>query len=291
MESNGEKLDLIPAQRRSMILDLIRQQNSVSVHELARNVGVSLSTARRDLDELSRLGFIERSHGGAIMPLILGTASEPDLNISAHFAYEEKKAIGRAATEILRVGQTVLFDSGSTVMEIAQRVVEKGLRLTAVTNDVKMAGLLARSASIQLIVLGGTMRPGSPTLVGEPGLSFLKSLHVDVSFIGIHAVKGTRLCETAIDLAVLKRSMLEAAEYGVLVADAGKFGATAFCDACDVRMVKEIVTDSRLAAPRRRELEKLGIKVRIASGERSFAGLSTAGNVPQGRKGTSTEGR
>jgi DeoR family transcriptional regulator of aga operon len=266
MESNGEKLDLIPAQRRSMILDLIRQQNSVSVHELARNVGVSLSTARRDLDELSRAGFIERSHGGAILPLVPGTASEPDLNISAHFAHEEKKAIGRAAAEILRAGQTVLFDSGSTVMEIALRVVEKGLRLTAVTNDVKMAALFARAKMIQVIVLGGTMRPGSPTLVGEPGLGFLKSLHVDVSFIGIHAVKGTRLCETAIDLAVLKRGMLEAAEHGVLVADAGKFGATAFCDACDVTKVKEIVTDSRLAAPRRRELEELGIKVRIASG-------------------------
>jgi len=265
MDPNGEKVDLIPARRRSMILDLIRQQTSVSVHELAKNVGVSLSTARRDLDELSRLGFIERSHGGAILSLSLGTASEPDLGISAHFAHEEKQAIGRAAAELLRNGQTVLFDSGSTVMEVAQRVVENGLRLTAVTNDLKMAGLFARSPAIQVIVLGGTLRPGSPTLVGEPGLSFLKSLHVDVSFIGIHAVKGTKLCETAIDLAVFKRRMLEAAEYGVLVADASKFAATAFCDTCDIRMLKEIVTDGRLAMPRRKELEELGVRLRIAS--------------------------
>ena len=265
MNFNGEKIDLIPARRRSMILGLIRQQTSVSVHELAQNVGVSLSTARRDLDALSRLGFIERSHGGAVLPLALGTAAEQDLGISAHFAHEEKKAIGSMAAELLRDRQTVLFDSGSTVMEIAQRVVEKGLRLTAVTNDVKMAGLFARSAAIQVVVLGGTMRPGSPTLVGEPGLGFLKSLHVDVSFIGIHAVKGTRLCETTIDLAVLKRGMLDAAEHGVLVADAGKFGATAFCDVCDVTKVDEIITDSRLAAPRRKELEELGVKLRIAS--------------------------
>jgi len=131
---------------------------------------------------------------------------------------------------------------------------------------VKMAGLFARSTAIQVVVLGGTMRPGSPTLIGEPGLGFLKSLHVDVSFIGIHAVKGTRLCETTIDLAVMKRGMLDAAEYRVLVADAGKFGATAFCDVCDVGKLDEIVTDSRLAAPRRRELEELGVKLRIASG-------------------------
>jgi len=266
MDLNGEKIDLIPARRRSMILELIRQQTSVSVQELAQNVGVSLSTARRDLDELSRLGFIERSHGGAVLPLALGTAAELDLGISAHFSHEEKKAIGRVAAELLCDRQTVLFDSGSTVMEIAQRAVEKGLRLTAVTNDVKMAGLFARSTAIQVVVLGGTMRPGSPTLIGEPGLGFLKSLHVDVSFIGIHAVKGTRLCETTIDLAVMKRGMLDAAEYGVLVADAGKFGATAFCDVCDVGKLDEIVTDSRLAAARRRELEELGVKLRIASG-------------------------
>ncbi len=266
MDINGEKIDLIPARRRSMILELIRQQTSVSVHELAESVGVSLSTARRDLDELSRLGFIERSHGGAVLPLALGTASELDLGISAHFAHEEKKAIGRAAADLLRDRQTVLFDSGSTVMEIAKRVVEKGARLTAVTNDVIMAEMFARSTAIQVVVLGGTMRPGSPTLVGEPGMSFLKSLHVDVSFIGIHAVKGTRLCETTIELAVMKRGMLDAAEYGVLVADAGKFGDTAFCDACDVSEVDEIITDSRLSVPRRKELEELGIKVRIASG-------------------------
>jgi DeoR family transcriptional regulator of aga operon len=266
LDLNGEKIDLIPARRRSMVLERIRQQTSISVHELAQSVGISLSTARRDLDELSRLGFIERSHGGAVLPLALGTASELDLGISAHFAHEEKKAIGRVAAELLRDRQTVLFDSGSTVMEIARRVVEKGLRLTSVTNDVKIAGLLAMSPAIQLVVLGGTLRPGSPTLVGEPGLSFLKTLHVDVSFIGIHAVKGTRLCETTIDLAVLKRSMLDAAEHGVLVADAGKFGATAFCDVCDVSKVDEIITDSRLAKPRRKEIEELGVKLRIASG-------------------------
>jgi DeoR family transcriptional regulator of aga operon len=266
LDLNGEKIDLIPARRRSMILELIRQQTSVSVQELAQNVGISLSTARRDLDALSRLGFIERSYGGAILPLALGTAAELDLGISAHFSHEEKKAIGRVAAELLLDRQTVLFDSGSTVMEIARRVVEKGLRLTAVTNDVKMAGLFARSTAIQVVVLGGTMRPGSPTLVGEPGLGFLKSLHVDVSFIGIHAVKGARLCETTIDLAVLKRGMLDAAEYGVLVADAGKFGATAFCDVCDVSKLDEIITDSRLEAPRRKELEDLGVKLRIASG-------------------------
>lgn len=265
MTDTPERADLIPAQRRSTILELVRQQTSMSVHELAQSIGVSPSTVRRDLDELHRLGLIERSHGGAIMPMVLGTASEPDREISAHLAREEKRRIGRAAAESLRDGQTVLFDSSSTVMEVAQRAVEKGVRLTAVTNDLKIANVLARSTAIRVVVLGGTLRPGSPTLIGEPGLSFLQSLHVDLAFIGIHAVKGSKLCETMIDLAALKRSMLEAAAYRILVADAGKFGGAAFCDVCDVTAIQEIVTDARLPEPVGKEFGDLGIKVRIAS--------------------------
>lgn len=266
MPSERKKTELIPAQRQSMILEKVRRQTSVSVNELARSIGVSLSTVRRDLDELSRLGFIERSHGGAILPLGLGTASEPDREISAHFAREQKQAIGWAAAETLRDGQSVIFDSSSTVMEVAQRVVEKGLRLTAVTNDVKIAELLAKSSTIHVVVLGGTIRPGSPTLIGEPGLSFLRTLHVDVVFIGIHAIKNTKLCETLTDLAVLKRGMIAAADRRVLVADAGKFGTTAFCDVCDIIEMSEVITDGRLAAPVRWELEELGITLRVAPG-------------------------
>jgi DeoR family transcriptional regulator of aga operon len=254
---------LIPARRRSMILEAIQRQTSVSVNELARSVGVSLSTVRRDLDELSRLGFIERKHGGAILPLAFGTAAEPDREISSHIALDEKRAIGRKAAELLRDGQSVLFDSGSTVFEIAQAVVDRGLRLTAVTNDLKIAELLSRVPSIKVTVLGGSVRPGSATLLGEPGHGFLKGLHVDVAFIGIHAVKGTRLCETAVDLAALKRSMIEVAVYPVLAADAGKFGGAAFCEVCDVRRFREIVSDQRLAAALRAEFEDFGITVTL----------------------------
>lgn len=266
MTSNRDTLEPIPAQRRSTILKLVQQRTSVSVNELARVVGVSLSTVRRDLDELSRLGLIERSHGGAILPSVLGTAFEPSREISAHIARQEKRSIARLAADLLRDGQSVIFDSSSTVMEVAQRVVERDLRLTAVTNDIKIAEVLSRSARVEVVVLGGTLRPGSPTLIGEPGLGFLQALHVDVSLIGIHAIKGTKLCETRTDLAHLKLRMIEAAEYSVLVADSAKFGATAFRQVCDVTRMNEVITDAGLPESTRRELAELRVRLQIASG-------------------------
>lgn len=87
--------------------------------------------------------------------------------------------------------QSVIFDSSSTVYEAAYQVVEKGLKLTAVTNDIRIAELLAGSPLIHLLVSGGSLRPGSYTLVGEPGTSFLQRLHVDVALMGIHAINNS----------------------------------------------------------------------------------------------------
>lgn len=269
MTSNRDTLEPIPAQRRSTILKLVQQRTSVSVNELVRIVGVSLSTVRRDLDELHSLGLIERSHGGAILPSVLGTAFEPSREISAHIARQEKRSIARLAVDLLRDGQSVIFDSSSTVMEVAQCVVERDLHLTAVTNDIKIADVLSRSAKVEVVVLGGNLRPGSPTLFGEPGLGFLQALHVDVSLIGIHAIKGTKLCETRTDLAELKLRMIEAAEYSILVADSSKFGTTAFRQVCDVTAMNEIITDEGLPETTRIEFAELGVKIQIALGPTS----------------------
>lgn len=264
MKNDLDKPEMIPAQRRSLILELIRLHASVSVNDLAKLIGVSLSTVRRDLSELSKSGYIQRSHGGAVLSLEAGTVTEPDRELASHFAREEKRAIGHLAAESLSDGQSVLFDSSSTVMEVARCAVEKGLRLTAVTNDVKMAELLARSPAIKIVVLGGSIRPGSPTLIGEPGMSFLESLHVDVVFIGIHAVKGTKLCETQVDLAVMKRRMISAAQHKVLVADADKFALTAFCNVCDLREIDEIVTDRRMPESLQNDIREMGISLKLA---------------------------
>jgi DeoR family transcriptional regulator of aga operon len=267
MAVSQKKSDIIPAQRRNSILELIRQKGVISVHELSEIIGVSLPTIRRDLDWLAKTGAVQRSHGGATLKTTPGTTFEPDYHVASSIARKEKAAIGKLAAERLQDHQSVIFDSSSTVYEAAYQVVEKGLNLTAVTNDIRIGELLAGSPSIHLLVSGGSLRPGSYTLVGEPGTSFLRSLHVDVALMGIHAINATSCCDTSLDVAYAKRYMAAAAKQVILLADASKFGQVAFFDAFDVNGKFEIIADHPLAPSLQRSLAEKGAKITIVENE------------------------
>jgi len=264
---NPTKTDLIPVQRRSLILEMMRQRGVISVQELTDAIGVSLSTIRRDLILMAKTGAVQRSHGGATLKTSPGTTFEPDHQVVSRLARQEKAAIGRLAVERLQDNQSVIFGSSSTVLEAAHRVFEKGLKITAVTNDIRIAELLGGSRSVHLIVTGGALRPGSHTLLGEPGRSFLQGLHLDVALIGVHAISDSACCDTSTEVACSQRLMVAAADRALLLADSSKFGAVAFCEAFRLKDVSEIITDDRLDPGVQRRLTDLGIEVSIASVE------------------------
>lgn len=256
------KSDIIPAQRRKLILDLIRQKGGFSVHELSDATGVSLPTIRRDLDWLAKTGVVERSHGGATLKASSpGTTFEPDYHVAARMAREEKTLIGKLAVDRLRDNQSVIFDSSSTVFEAAQLAAKKGLKLTAVTNDLRIGELFASCPSVKLIVCGGTQRPGSYTLLGEPGTTFLQQLHVDVAVMGIHGINGVSCCDTSLEVAYAKRYMVAAAKKVIVLVDSSKFDQVAFFDAFEIDDRFEIITDSSLTPANGQAIEKKGATI------------------------------
>jgi DeoR family transcriptional regulator, aga operon transcriptional repressor len=250
---------MIAAQRRGLILDQVRRQGGVSIGDLADSVGVSLSTVRRDLDYLTREGYLVRSHGGALLAEAQRTTFEPEREIGLHVAQRAKLAIGRRAASLVEAGQSVIFDSSSTVLAAARAVVGRRLRITACTNDLATAAELARSELIQVVVLGGSVRQGSLTLVGEPGQSFLDRLHADIAFIGIHSLARQRLTETSLEVAAMKQRMIDSAAHVVVLADSSKFTHVAFCQVCPLARVHRVITDSELAAEHRATLAELEI--------------------------------
>ncbi len=259
---------IIPVQRRSRIIELIRLKGFISVQELSETVCVSLPTIRRDLASIAKSGIIQRSHGGATLKTNQGTTFEPDYQTAALIAQREKAAIGRLAASRLNNNQSVIFDSSSTVYEAARQAVENNLMLTAVTNDLRIAELLASGSSINLLVSGGSLRQGSYSLFGEPGTSFLQNLHVDIAFIGIHAITKTACCDTSLEVAYIKRYMAMAAEKVIVLADASKFGAVAFFNAFEFEKSFEIITDSPPSPAIRRSLEKKGVTITLAPVEK-----------------------
>jgi DeoR family transcriptional regulator of aga operon len=266
---------MIAAQRRALILEHLRREGGDSIAALSQSIDVSPSTIRRDLDFLVQGGYIVRSHGGALLNEPQRTTFEPRRDIVAHVAHAAKAAIGARAAEMLEPGQSVIFDSSSTVYEAAKAVVARKLRLTACTNDIATASVLAGSESLQLVVLGGTNRPGSLTLIGDPGLSFLERLHADVALIGIHSLFGERLTETSIELAAMKRRMIECASRAVVLADSSKFKHPAFCDVAPIGSVRAVITDSGIGDRERKALADAGVEVIEVGASADEAGTPT----------------
>ena len=259
--------ELIPAQRRAFMLEHIRRRGAASIQELAEAIGISTSTVRRDLEHLEERGYLERSHGGALIQKQLQSTFEPEAAITAEFDRPEKEAIGRAVANTLRSGESVIFDSSSTVLAAARRCVERKLALTAVTNDLGIGQTLAASDAIRVVILGGTICAGSLTAVGEPGQDFLGSLSADVALIGTHALSGASLTETSLEAAAMKRAMIAAARRVVLLADASKFRPAAFCRICDVDAIHELFTDTRADPADLGRLRDQGVKVTVVGAE------------------------
>ena len=253
--------EVIPAQRRAMVLELVRQRGAASIQELARVIGASASTVRRDLEHLQGAGYLQRAHGGALLPGTPLATFEPDQIFAAGLARAQKQAIGQAAAALLAPGEAVIFDSSSTVREAARAAVERRIVLTAVTNDLATGQMLAAAPEIRVVVPGGTVRPGSLTLTGEPGTGFLAGIHADTALIGVHAISGQLFTETALETAAMKRAMIAAARRVVVLADATKFQPAAFCTICDAAAVHDLITDAGADQVALDRLRDLGVAV------------------------------
>jgi DeoR family transcriptional regulator of aga operon len=257
------RVELIPAKRRALILERLRRDGTADIQELVDIIGASASTIRRDLEHLEQQGALERTHGGAILQSAERATFEPDVSIAAQFARTEKEAIGASVAADLRPGQSVIFDASTTVLEVARRIAARPLPLTAVTNSLAVAQVLAGVSSVHLVVPGGTVRPGSLTLVGRPGEDFLRTIHADLTLLGTHALTGGVLTETSLEVAAMKRAMIAAARKTLVLADSSKFTAPSFCTICSLSEIHEVVTDDRIDPAQLANLRSLDVAVRV----------------------------
>ncbi len=267
MEAPSKRVDMVPAKRRALILEHLRVNGAASIQELADTIGGSQSTVRRDLEHLVEQGYLERTHGGAHLLQPMRATFEREMTVNAALQHVEKVAIGREAAQRLSARDSVIFDSSSTVMEAVKAAAERDLPLTVVTNSLQIADFAADIKSWRIILPGGTVRPGHRHLSGEPGESFIKTLHADICMTGASAVTGTLLTETSLEVASLKRAMISSARKTVLLVDSSKFSAPSFCTLSDISQIDEIITDEGISA------DALGS---LRAAERNVTVVSTA---------------
>ena len=258
-----ESVPLLPALRRQRIAEFLHHHGAVTLQQLAEALHVSLSTLRRDLDALAEEGIVERTHGGAILRHLQYSTFEPNIAAARDLSPREKRLVGAAAADSLVPGQSVIFDSGSTVLEAARAAAQRNIPLTAVTNTLAIAQVLGASSLVQVHVLPGRLRHGSNTLTGDVLIDAARAIAADVLLMGAHAITDGILSETAPEVAAVKRALMQAAAVKRLLVDSSKFRPRAFMRVAAATQMDEIVTDDGAPAEEVRKLRSAGVAVTL----------------------------
>lgn len=211
-------------ERRAAIMEMLGREASVQVADLAALFDVSRVTVRSDLDELERAGRLRRTHGGAVSMSQALTVSIQDKRVNVNV--EAKRAIGRAAADMVADGDSVLVDSGTTALELV-RALGGHSDVTVVTCDFTVADLIDRSMpSMDVMLLGGSLRKGHRYTYGPMTEQALEGLHPSISFVcPTSYVPGLGLMTNYAPMAQIKRAMLACAAQTVVLMDATKVDA------------------------------------------------------------------
>lgn len=248
---------MVPAQRRQRILQAVRA-GTAHVSELARAFEVSEMTVRRDLHALERDGKLERVHGGAV-----GSVPERPFGEIALEGLDLKDRIGRAAAALVRDGQTVMLDIGTTTLQIARHL--RGRRVTLITTNLAALDELRDDDQVEVVLPGGLVRRNYRSTVGVLAEEALRQLNADVAFLGTSAIDSDlSVWDTTMIEVPIKRAMIRAAARVVLVADSDKFAMSGVVRVCGPGDLDHIITDAGLPAGDRAAIEDAGIEVTIA---------------------------
>ena len=181
--------------RRERIVALLREQGSVQIPTLAERFRVSTQTLRKDLNFLDDKGICTRSSGGAILRRGGPSPAEEAIDVKRALFKEEKVRIGRAAATLIKDGESVLLDSGTTTLQVARHI-DAAASLVVVTSDVGILNELVARESVQVVFLGGTLRRKNLSFYGTQTERALQDLHVDKLFLaadGFDIDKGLSL--------------------------------------------------------------------------------------------------
>lgn len=231
----------------------VQEYGAVRVSDLAEHFGVSDMTVRRDLDVLARRRLVAKVHGGATA-LDSPSTHEPGFVEKSGRQRAEKQVIARAAAELVEPGTAIGLSAGTTTAALAAALLQVA-GLTVVTNSMAVAEVFRGEAERTVILTGGIRTP-SEALVGPVAVAALRTLNLDVVFLGVHGMSAAsgfttpNMMESETD-----RALVEAGQRLVVVADSTKWGTAGISTIAELAEADVLVTDSGLDADARAVLE------------------------------------
>lgn len=243
MEANDSSQMLIDERRRH-ILSLVQSQGRVLVGELARALGISQITIRKDLEHLHSRGLVQRTHGGALR-LQSGALFDPSLQEKQKQHAQEKQRIAEEAARMVQEGQCVMLDSGTTTAAVAHAL-KRYSQLTLITNAVNIAAELSNT-NFEVILIGGTLRKNSFSLVGPLAEDVLEEMHADILFLGVDGFDVETGITTPNFLeSRVNRAMVRASRRVVVVCDSTKFNRRSLSRIVPTSAIHCVITDANL---------------------------------------------
>jgi DeoR/GlpR family transcriptional regulator of sugar metabolism len=235
------KKELLPAQRQNRIKNFLVETGFVSIAELGKEFDVSEMTIRRDLDELERQGLIQRTYGGAV-------STEPaffemSFQAKASQCEEQKRRIGMAAASLVKAGQTIIIDSGTTTDQIIRHI--KDTQITVITNALNIVSEAMKNPDIEVMLAGGQLRKGLNYTLGPQTSDFIRTIRADIFFLAVEGA-DVRGGFTVPDLynADNKRTMVNAAQRVIVVADHSKLGRVSTNSIIPLDQASLLITDT-----------------------------------------------
>jgi len=235
-----------PSERQSEISRILRNKGRISVEMLVTKLGTSPETIRRDLTALSSAGKLQKVHGGAILPRIIGEGAfqqRMQENLVAKYQIAEK------ACTLVSPGDTLFIDTGSTTIIFAEELASID-NLTVVTNSTDIAKILGAQSTSQVFLVGGSYNAENRETIGLLAISQLKQFnmkHVILTIGGIDAKAG--IMDFNIDEAQVAKTMIEHAENIIVLADTSKFNRSGAFSVTSLDKIDYLVSNSAPVEP------------------------------------------
>ena len=232
----------ISKKRRSLIIEELNRNQTVRVSELSDRLGVSQVSIRRDLQHLEEMGLLKRVHGGAVRRL----GARPGSNQTIA-QIEKKERIGRAAAQLIQPNERIIFDSGTTPLQVARSIdndLLTGGNLTIISAYLPLIHEMGPQKSLHTIVLGGIYLPAYEVMAGPQTIEQLKGLHADKMFLGTdgmtlaHGLTTANVLEAEVD-----RAMARASTEVIVVSDSSKIGVIGLATIMPLKEIDKLITD------------------------------------------------
>lgn len=250
--------------RLDNIVAYLKNHTLVTVEQLVEAVDASPATIRRDLIKLDEQGVISRSHGGVALRRfepVQPTTNEKQLRSPA-----EKKAIARFAASLVKPGDAVVLDAGTTMLELAKCLTHLPLRV--ITVDLHIALFLSAFRQIEVTIVGGRIDDSSQSCIGEYGRKMLRSVFPDIAFMSCNSWGAeTGVTTPTEEKAGLKAEIIANAQRKVLLADSSKYGVQSLFTVARLEAFNEVITDSHLPQSVQAELSRRSVTVKLAQPE------------------------